>query len=151
MKHDHDVTEFVSDCSSCTLNMFKFPYDTQYCSLNFGNIIEPAELINITWDIPEVGLNMFSSSNEFDVKSQRAERVTHEVCISAFLSLFTSVLPAAVVHRIDVNVSHYCVLCIDNDFYRWPGISSFCRHWINSSLQWDWYTTKYRVAYLMGI
>ena len=61
--------------------MFKFPYDTQYCSLNFGDIVEHAELVNITWGYPEVDLNMFRPSNEFDVKPYMVERVSYDVGI----------------------------------------------------------------------
>ena len=73
--------------------MFKFPYDTQYCSLNFGNIIEPAELVDLTWDTPEVDLNIFNPSNEYDVKSQVADRVMYKVGISALFVKIVSVLP----------------------------------------------------------
>ena len=62
--------------------MFKFPYDTQLCSLNFGNVLEPAELVNITWTYPEVNLDLFNPSNEFDVAPHVVNRVSHNVCIT---------------------------------------------------------------------
>ena len=90
-KYENNATAIASVYSSCTLNMFKFPYDTEYCSLNFGNIIEPAELVDLTWDTPEVDL-IFNPSNEFDVKSQAADRVMYTVGISAFFAKIVSVL-----------------------------------------------------------
>ena len=66
--------------------MFKFPYDTQFCSLNFGNVLEPDELVNVTTgDLPEVNFDLFKPSNEFDVKPHLVNKVSHSVCIAAIL------------------------------------------------------------------
>ena len=63
----------------------KFPYDTQFCSLNFGNVLEPDELVNvITGDLPEVSLELFNPSNEFDVESHLTTKIYRKVCMQQF-------------------------------------------------------------------
>ena len=65
--------------------MFKFPYDTQFCFLNFGNVLEADALVSVTWVLPEVGLGFFNPLNEFDVESHLVNKVFHAVCIAAIL------------------------------------------------------------------
>ena len=66
--------------SSCELHMFKFPYDSQECFLEFGNLAEPDTKMNITLD-EEVGFHMdfYSNSSEFHVKSAEVSRNTWTV------------------------------------------------------------------------
>ena len=61
--------------------MFNFPFDTQDCSLDFGNVLEPAEVVNITTFMKKVDLHSFYPSNEFDVSSERIDRYYYQVCI----------------------------------------------------------------------
>ena len=68
--------------SSCTLDMFKFPYDKQICALKFGNVVEPAEVVNITTDVDDVDLDLFYPSNEFAVESHRVDTASYQVGIS---------------------------------------------------------------------
>ena len=60
--------------------MFKFPYDSQTCYLEFGNLAEPDIIVNITAH-PELGFYMgfFSNSSEFHVISTRVTRNTWTV------------------------------------------------------------------------
>lgn len=53
--------------SACSLNMFKFPFDTQECSLYFGNLIHWDVHVNISTGQFETSVNMdfFQQSNEF--------------------------------------------------------------------------------------
>ena len=68
-------------CSSCKLDMFKFPFDTQICRLEFGNVIEPDVTVNVTiatdWGF---ALTFYSESNEYTLKSTDAHRTKSEVC-----------------------------------------------------------------------
>ena len=59
--------------------MLKFPFDTQKCSLDFGNVLEPAEVVNITTDMKAVDLQFFYPSNEFEVSSDEVGRVVYTV------------------------------------------------------------------------
>ena len=56
--------------SSCKLDMFKFPYDSQKCYLDFGNTAELDSMVNITVE-KRLGfsLEFYSESNEFHLKS----------------------------------------------------------------------------------
>ena len=47
--------------------MLEFPYDTQRCYLDFGNVLEPIETVNIAMTDEPVDLRSFYPSNEFDV------------------------------------------------------------------------------------
>ena len=47
--------------------MSEFPYDTQRCSLDFGNVLEPADVVNLTMADDPIDLQSFYPSNEFDV------------------------------------------------------------------------------------
>ena len=51
--------------SSCDLNMFKFPFDTQVCDLAFGNIVDFDEMINVTTKQDKVDFTFFIASEEF--------------------------------------------------------------------------------------
>ena len=66
------------------MDMFKFPFDTQQCSLDFGNVLE---LINITAGQKTIDLRSFYSSNEFDVSSDKIERVVYKVCLKSMMCL----------------------------------------------------------------
>ena len=59
--------------------MYYFPYDSQDCALDFGNILEPAEIVNITTAISAVDLHSFYQSNEFIVNSGQVTRLAYEV------------------------------------------------------------------------
>ena len=59
--------------------MHAFPYDTQKCSLDFGNVMEPTELVNITTSMSEVDLQSFYDSNEFEVNSPEVDVFYFEV------------------------------------------------------------------------
>ena len=70
--------------------MFKFLYDTQFCCWNFGDAIEPDELVNATiLDLPEMDLDLFNISNEFDVESQVVNKVSRNVFITAICTKIT--------------------------------------------------------------
>ena len=68
--------------------MFNFPYDTQTCSLDFGNVVEPAKVVNITTDMNAVDMQSFSPSGEFHVSSSKLERISYEVRIYRVLSIW---------------------------------------------------------------
>ena len=63
------------------LNMFSFPYDWQDCALDFGNILKPAELVNISTAIAAVDLQSFYQSSEFIVDPRPVTRLEYEVRI----------------------------------------------------------------------
>ena len=65
--------------SSCTLDMLEFPYDTQRCSLDFGNVLEPANVVNLTLPDEPVDLDSFYPSNEFDVYAPAVDRYVKKV------------------------------------------------------------------------
>ena len=71
--------------SSCNLNMFSFPYDTQDCSLDFGNVLEPAEIVNISTASTQVDLQSFYESSEFEVDSPRVTRLSFNVSIGMLM------------------------------------------------------------------
>ena len=60
--------------------MFMFPYDTQICSLEFGNVIETDLFVNVT-RYPDNGSSLifYSESNEFVLKSMEARRRNWQV------------------------------------------------------------------------
>ena len=76
--------------------MFKFPYDTQFCSLKFGNVLEPDELVKVMWELPEVDLGLFTPSNEFFVESHLVNKVSHTVSIATFRTKMASLSGVAV-------------------------------------------------------
>ena len=65
--------------------MFKFPYDKQICALKFGNVVEPAEVVNITTDVDDVDLDLFYPSNEFAVESHRVDTASYQVGTFTFI------------------------------------------------------------------
>ena len=67
-------------CSSCGLDMFNFPYDTQICHLEFGNFIESEMTVNVSID-QKIGLatDLYSPSNEFNLTSTEVHRTTWQV------------------------------------------------------------------------
>ena len=65
--------------------MFSFPYDTQDCSLDFGNVLEPAEIVNISTALTEVDLQSFYESSEFEVDSPQVDRLSFNVSNGLFL------------------------------------------------------------------
>ena len=74
------VPGYIS-CSSCKVDMFKFPYDTQICSLRFGNVVETDKHVNLSI-LESFGFvleEFYSPSNEFILKSKQAERITWQV------------------------------------------------------------------------
>ena len=77
--------------SSCSLDMFYFPYDTQLCALDFGNIVEPAEMMNISTDQVEIDTQSFYASSEFTVEASHIDYVSFEVSI--WLSRIISAYP----------------------------------------------------------
>ena len=60
--------------------MFKFPYDTQICHLEFGNVMEADVAVNVSI-LQEYGflLDFYSLSNEFTLKSTQAYRKSWQV------------------------------------------------------------------------
>ena len=62
--------------------MFEVPYDSQECFLEFGNLVEPDTMMNITLE-KEVGFNLdfYSNSNEFHIKSTDVSRNTWTVSL----------------------------------------------------------------------
>ena len=69
--------------------MFDFPYDTQKCSLDFGNVLEPAETVNIVTPKEPVDLSSFYPSNEFDVHAAGVDRYTQKVIQSNYFFMLT--------------------------------------------------------------
>ena len=51
--------------SSCDLDMFKFPFDTQVCSIDFSNIVDLDNMVNATFLYDYVDLSLFSPNQEF--------------------------------------------------------------------------------------
>ena len=70
--------------------MFSFPYDTQDCALDIGNVLEPAEIVNITNSTSQVDMQSFYSSSEFEVDALEITRLTFEVsmCFAYIISLY---------------------------------------------------------------
>ena len=62
--------------------MFRFPYDTQICHLDFGNVIETDVFVNISLyiEFADLILEFFSPSNEFILENAHANRKTEQVC-----------------------------------------------------------------------
>ena len=60
--------------------MFKFPYDTQICHLEFGNVVESDMTVNISV-ASDIGffMDLYSPSNEFILTSTHARRTTWQV------------------------------------------------------------------------
>ena len=60
--------------------MLEFPYDTQICNLEFVSVTEPDVLVNISTR-PEIGfgLQFYTPSNEFILKSTQAYRKSWQV------------------------------------------------------------------------
>ena len=60
--------------------MFMFPYDTQLCHLDFGNVMEIDTVENISMGLGEAfQLDLYSPSNEFDLKSTQAKTIAWQV------------------------------------------------------------------------
>ena len=58
--------------------MFRFPYDKQTCHLEFGSVVEPETVVNVSTDVG-VWLYFYTPSNEFHLESSQAYRTTWEV------------------------------------------------------------------------
>ena len=94
------------------MDMFKFPYDKQICSLEFGNVIEPAEVVNISAATDEVDLDLFYSSSEFSVESHAVDTVSFQVGDLPFLCDWVN--GRYIRHSFDIAVSLYhsdCKMC----------------------------------------
>ena len=76
ISHSMNVLSFYS---SCDLNMYTFPYDTQTCHLDFGNVMEPTEMVNVTSNMNYVDLQSFYLSSEFEVSTLPIERFLYGV------------------------------------------------------------------------
>ena len=67
-------------CSSCQLDMFMFPYDTQICDLDFGNVMEIDTVENVSAGLHDVlRLEFYSPSNEFDLQSTHVKTIAWQV------------------------------------------------------------------------
>ena len=74
-KDDYPITVFMNGVvlwhfrgnflSSCDLNMFKFPFDSQVCYITFGNIVDVDDIINITNLMDHIDLTFFIENQEF--------------------------------------------------------------------------------------
>ena len=51
--------------SSCDLNMYNFPFDTQVCYIIFGNLVDYDNIINATSTYDEVVFSFFIDNKEF--------------------------------------------------------------------------------------
>ena len=51
--------------SSCDLNMYKFPFDKQRCSLNFGNLVHRESAVQLYASTDSVQLAFYVPSKEF--------------------------------------------------------------------------------------
>ena len=60
--------------------MFLFPYDTQICHLDFGNVMEIDKFVNVS-STPNSAFkyDLYSPSNEFQLRSTEANRITWQV------------------------------------------------------------------------
>ena len=52
--------------STCHLNMLMFPFDTQTCSLNFGNVFHDSTLVDLIGQPEYVNTDFFFPSKEFE-------------------------------------------------------------------------------------
>ena len=52
--------------SSCSLDMFKFPFDTQYCSLDFGNVVHFDMSVNLSAVLEFIDQEFYVPSKEFE-------------------------------------------------------------------------------------
>ncbi len=69
--------------SSCDLDMTRFPWDTQYCKLDFGNLIHRETLVNVTVQSTRVNLDFYISNKEFDLESTYVTRETFSLTIDS--------------------------------------------------------------------
>ena len=62
--------------------MFRFPYDTQICYLEFGNVIESDLTVNVSVypDTADFISEFYSPSNEFNLNKVQANRTAVQVC-----------------------------------------------------------------------
>ena len=60
--------------------MFKFPFDTQTCHLQFGNLVHIEQNVNVSIN-PQLGfvVDFYSESNEFILKSTQTKRISWKV------------------------------------------------------------------------
>ena len=52
--------------SLCYLNMRAFPFDTQICSLNFGNMMHDSSQVDLNVSLPVVDTEFYMASNQFE-------------------------------------------------------------------------------------
>lgn len=52
--------------SSCDLDMYKFPFDTQECNLDFGNLLHMAEMVNLRTVNQTIDMSSYIESREFE-------------------------------------------------------------------------------------
>ena len=57
----HIMGEFES---SCDLDMFRFPFHTQVCRIDFGNIVDVDSIVSATYSIDYVDFDLFSRNQE---------------------------------------------------------------------------------------
>ena len=55
--------------------MKQFPWDTQICSLNFGNLVHEEAQVNISLLLQWVDTSFFVENKEFELKSKSASRI----------------------------------------------------------------------------
>ncbi len=75
--------EFIS---SCDLQMSEFPWDTQTCFLDFGNLIHEESMVNISIAVSTVNLDFYLPNKEFDLTSTSASRMTFELNIGSYVA-----------------------------------------------------------------
>ena len=52
--------------TTCDLDMFKFPFDIQECSLDFGNLVEADTTLKLSLIEEDVEMTFYKKSNEFE-------------------------------------------------------------------------------------
>ncbi len=69
--------------SSCELIMSDFPFDSQTCHLDFGNLVHDETKVNVTSPEIDIGLHFYITNKEFDLTETSASRVTFDLKLSA--------------------------------------------------------------------
>ncbi|RNA00322.1 neuronal acetylcholine receptor subunit alpha-10-like isoform X2 [Brachionus plicatilis] len=74
--------------STCQINIQKFPYDEQNCSMKFGSWTYNGDSIDIRFyeGLEEINRNQYTESNEWDIISAKGIRseIKYECCIEIF-------------------------------------------------------------------
>ncbi len=68
--------------SSCELIMSDFPFDSQTCHLDFGNLIHDETFVNVTSLDRNVNLDFYIENKEFDLTGNSASHVTFNLMIN---------------------------------------------------------------------